>query len=46
MRTSGVEDLACCRLGLFDVGTPLLYGEGERIFRRLQEEITRASDDE
>jgi len=45
-RTSRVEDLAYCLLGLFDVGIPLLYGEGERAFRRLQEEIMRNSDDE
>jgi hypothetical protein len=45
-RTSRVEDLAYCLLGLFDVGMPLLYGEGERAFRRLQEEIMRISDDE
>lgn len=45
-RTSRTKDLAYCLLGLFDVGIPLLYGEGERAFRRLQEEIIRTSDDE
>jgi hypothetical protein len=42
-RTSRVEDLAYC---LFDVGIPLLYGEGERAFRRLWEETMRIPDDE
>ncbi|KAK5316002.1 hypothetical protein LTR70_006457 [Exophiala xenobiotica] len=40
-----VEDLAYCLLGLFDVYMPLLYGEKERAFRRLQEEILKQSDD-
>jgi hypothetical protein len=44
--TSRVEDLAYCLLGLFDVGIPLLYREGERASRKLQEEIMRISDDE
>jgi hypothetical protein len=33
--TSRVEDLAYCLLGIFDVSMPLIYGEGERSFRRL-----------
>ncbi|KAK1758188.1 heterokaryon incompatibility protein-domain-containing protein [Echria macrotheca] len=37
--TSRVEDMAYCLLGLFDVNMPLLYGEGHRAFKRLQEEI-------
>lgn len=45
-QTSRVEDLAYCLLGLFDVKMPLLYGEGQRAFWRLQEEIIRTSDDE
>jgi Heterokaryon incompatibility protein (HET) len=40
-----VEDAAYCLLGIFDINMPLLYGEGEKAFRRLQEEIFRASDD-
>lgn len=34
--TSRVEDMAYCMLGLFDVNMPLLYGEGEKAFMRLQ----------
>ncbi|KAK1458721.1 HET domain-containing protein [Colletotrichum cuscutae] len=39
--TTRVEDMAYCLLGIFDVNMPLLYGEGDRAFRRLQEEILR-----
>jgi hypothetical protein len=31
--------------GLFSVDMPMLYGEGEGAFRRLQEEIRKTSDD-
>lgn len=41
-----VEDLAYSLLGIFNINMPLLYGEGERAFRRLQIEIIRQSDDE
>lgn len=44
-KTSRIEDQAYCLMGLFEVNMPLLYGEGERAFRRLQEEIIRYSDD-
>ena len=44
--TSRVEDEAYCLLGLFGINMPLLYGEGRRAFRRLQEEIVRTEDDE
>lgn len=37
--TSQREDLAYCVLGIFGVNMQLLYGEGERAFIRLQEEI-------
>ncbi|EOD52666.1 putative mfs monocarboxylate transporter protein [Neofusicoccum parvum UCRNP2] len=40
------EDVAYCLMGLFDINMPMLYGEGEKAFIRLQEEIMRASDDE
>lgn len=40
--TSRTEDIAYCLLGLFDVTMPLLYGEGRKAFRRLQEELMRA----
>ncbi|KAK7398111.1 hypothetical protein QQX98_012516 [Neonectria punicea] len=44
--TTRVEDIAYCLLGLFDVSMPLLYGEGEKAFTRLQEQILSQSDDE
>ncbi|KAK3674967.1 hypothetical protein LTR78_005311 [Recurvomyces mirabilis] len=44
-RTSRTEDMAYCLLGLFEVSIPMLYGEGKRSFRRLQEEIIRTSND-
>ncbi|RYP55821.1 hypothetical protein DL771_012412 [Monosporascus sp. 5C6A] len=40
-----IEDIAYCLFGLFDVNMPLLYGEGKKAFRRLQEEIIRQHDD-
>lgn len=43
--TTRTEDLAYCLLGIFAVNMPLLYGEGERAFTRLQEEIMKHSDD-
>ena len=44
-QTTRVEDLAYCLLGIFDVNMPLLYGEGEKAFLRLQEEIARSRND-
>jgi hypothetical protein len=44
--TTRVEDMAYCLLGVFNVNMPLLYGEGERAFFRLQEEIIRGYDDD
>ncbi|KIW36636.1 uncharacterized protein PV06_11148 [Exophiala oligosperma] len=43
--TTRTEDGAYCLLGLFDVNMPLLYGEGQRAFVRLQEEIIKYNDD-
>ena len=43
--TTRVEDIAYCLLGIFAVNMPLLYGEGERAFLRLQEEIIKQTDD-
>lgn len=40
-----VEDLAYSLFGIFQVNLPLLYGEGERAFIRLQEEIIKHSHD-
>ncbi|PMD29348.1 HET-domain-containing protein, partial [Hyaloscypha variabilis F] len=45
-KTTRVEDMAYCLLGLFDVNMPPLYGEGENAFIRLQLEILKTSDDE
>src|SRR3984885_498967 len=44
-KTTRVEDLAYCLMGIFGINMPLLYGEGERAFTRLQEEIIKVSDD-
>lgn len=44
-RTTRAEDLAYCLMGIFDVNMPLLYGEGEKAFIRLQEEIIKHNDD-
>lgn len=44
--TTRKEDIAYCLMGLFDVNMPLLYGEGEKAFIRLQEEIMKHSDDQ
>ena len=44
--TTRIEDIAYCLLGISGVNLPLLYGEGERAFIRLQEEIMRSSDDQ
>lgn len=43
--TTRQEDIAYCMLGLFDINMPMLYGEGEKAFERLQEEIIKVSDD-
>jgi hypothetical protein len=44
-QTTRTEDTAYCLLGLFDVNMPLLYGEGQKAFLRLQEEILKSSYD-
>lgn len=44
--TTRTEDIAYCLLGIFDVNMPLLYGEAEKAFSRLQEIILETSDDE
>jgi hypothetical protein len=43
--TTRPEDMAYCMLGLFEINMPLLYGEGNRAFTRLQHEIIRTSND-
>ncbi|KAI4274072.1 MAG: hypothetical protein L6R38_006177 [Xanthoria sp. 2 TBL-2021] len=45
-RTTRIEDMAYCMLGIFDVTMPLLYGEGRKAFRRLQHEIIKQSSDD
>ncbi|KAK3324499.1 heterokaryon incompatibility protein-domain-containing protein [Cercophora scortea] len=44
-KTTRREDRAYCLMGLFEVFMPLLYGEGDRAFHRLQEEILRRTED-
>ncbi|KAK1622849.1 hypothetical protein BDP81DRAFT_440360 [Colletotrichum phormii] len=44
--TTRLEDKAYSLMGLFNVNMPLLYGEEEKAFFRLQEEIIKKSDDE
>ncbi|TBU24459.1 heterokaryon incompatibility protein-domain-containing protein [Dichomitus squalens] len=39
--TTRIEDQAYSLLGIFDLNMPILYGEGDRAFRRLQEEILK-----
>ncbi|GKT42661.1 vegetative incompatibility protein HET-E-1 [Colletotrichum spaethianum] len=43
--TTRIEDMAYCLLGIFDINMPLLYGEEEKAFRRLQEEIIKTTPD-
>ncbi|KAK5727008.1 hypothetical protein LTR15_002899 [Elasticomyces elasticus] len=45
-KTTRVEDIGYCLLGMLEVNMPLLYGEGSRAFMRLQEEIIRRSSDQ
>ena len=44
--TTRVEDRAYSLLGLFGVHMPMLYGEGNHAFQRLQLEIIRMSNDQ
>ncbi|OCL08629.1 HET-domain-containing protein [Glonium stellatum] len=44
--TTILEDMAYCLLGIFNVNMPLLYGEGERAFIRLQKHILEVSFDQ
>jgi hypothetical protein len=43
--TTRPEDIAYCLLGIFGINMPLLYGEDQKAFIRLQEEIIKVSDD-
>jgi hypothetical protein len=44
--TTRKEDLSYCLLGIFNANIPLLYGEGDKVFRRLQEEIIKQTNDQ
>jgi hypothetical protein len=45
-QTTRVEDLGYCLLGIFGVNMPMIYGEGEKAFLRLQHEIIKGSTDQ
>ncbi|KAB5517437.1 heterokaryon incompatibility protein-domain-containing protein [Coniochaeta sp. 2T2.1] len=45
-KTTRREDRAYSLLGIFGVNMPMLYGESDNAFVRLQEEILRLSDDQ
>ncbi len=45
-KTTRVEDIAYCLMGLFEINMPLLYGEGQKAFTRLQYEIMQSRDDD
>jgi hypothetical protein len=45
-KTTVPEDTAYCLFGLFGVNMPMLYGEGDKAFIRLQEEIMKNSEDQ
>lgn len=44
-QTTRLEDEAYCLMGIFNVHMPLLYGEGNQAFRRLQEQILAGGED-
>lgn len=43
--TTRIEDVAYSLMGIFDINMPLLYGEGEKAFGRLQEQILSRTED-
>ncbi|KAF5667212.1 vegetative incompatibility het-e-1 [Fusarium heterosporum] len=45
-QTTRLEDQAYSLLGLFDVNMPLIYGEGQKAFYRLQVEIMKFTNDD
>ena len=45
-RKSRVKDRAYSLMGIFNVNMPMLYGEKEKAFQRLQEEIIKTSTDQ
>jgi hypothetical protein len=44
-KTTREEDIAYCLLGLVGINMPMLYGEGQRAFYRLQLEVLKQSND-
>ena len=44
--TTRIEDIAYSLMGIFGVHMPMLYGEGENAFRRLQEQIINTDSDD
>ncbi|KAK3906805.1 hypothetical protein C8A05DRAFT_11493 [Staphylotrichum tortipilum] len=44
--TKRQEDMAYCLLGIFAVYIPMIYGEGDKAFRRLQEQIMKEVGDD
>lgn len=45
-KTTRIEDIAYCLLGIFDVNMPLIYGEGLNAYKMLQECIMQNTDDQ
>lgn len=45
-QTARAEDMAYCLLGLMNVNIPMIYGEGDRAFTRLQAEVVKVSGDQ
>jgi hypothetical protein len=45
-KTTRLEDIGYCLLGIFGVNMPMIYGEGEKAFLRLQQEIIKGSADQ
>jgi hypothetical protein len=43
--TTRIEDSAYCLMGIFDIHMPLIYGEGQKAFARLQTAILSQSED-
>jgi hypothetical protein len=44
-KTTRIEDLAYCLIGIFRIGLSIAYGEGHLAFHRLQMEIMERNDD-
>ncbi|KAL2124623.1 hypothetical protein VTJ04DRAFT_988 [Mycothermus thermophilus] len=44
--TKRQEDIAYCLLGIFGVSMPMIYGEKEKAFRRLQDQIMKETGDD